>query len=578
MVLTTAPWDLDRRDAAMARGSHASTAEHHAFLRVEMADMVNKGFWVVLPYALVRTLPGLRLSPIGIVPQRDRRPRTIVDYTFSFVNQETLRLAPREAMQFGHALHRVLRHIRFANAAHGPVYMLKVDIADGFYRVYVAPRDVPKLGVAFPHHKDEEPLVGFPLSLPMGWTESVPYFTSFTETVADIANDRLQDCADPSPHRLDTTAATNPPPPADGRLVYQEGDHPLALSAPLPSGRRRVAPLATTPYPRRTLSPSGRRRVAPLATTPSPRRTYRSTLSLLGGRVAHPAAEPLSGDRPCNNPPHCPEETLASLAPRRGRISPPNDRRAAPFAATRANGRDHCPGPRLRGPTLRPPLQYIDIFVDDAIGCGQGTPARLQRIRRILMGALDDVFRPLSSADPISRQEPASVKKMLKGDACWTTLKTVLGWLIDTVRGTIELPPHRLLRVRELFDLFRGRKRVALKQWHQLLGELRSMTLAIPGGTGMFSHLQNALRHSDKSRVKLNKDVHNQLADFEHLTNNLGERPTRIAEVVPAEPSHIGACDAARGGMGASGCHPVSTPRTRPLSGANASRPRCKRT
>ena len=102
----------------------------------------------------------------------------------------------------------------------------------------------------------------------------------------------------------------------------------------------------------------------------------------------------------------------------------------------------------------------------------------------------------------------------------------------------------------ELFDLFRGRKRVALKKWHQLLGELRSMTLAIPGGTGMFSHLQNALRHSDKSRVKLTQDVHDQLADFEYLTTNLGQRPTRIAEVVPATPSHIGSCDAARGGMG----------------------------
>jgi hypothetical protein len=139
---------------------------------------------------------------------------------------------------------------------------------------------------------------------------------------------------------------------------------------------------------------------------------------------------------------------------------------------------------------------------------------------------------------------------MLKGDACWSTLKTVLGWLIDTIRGTIELPPHRLQRVQELFDLFKGRRRVALKQWHQLLGELRSMTLAIPGGTGMFSHLQEALRINDKSRVKLTQAVHDQLADFEFLTRSLGARPTRIAEIVPPEPTHVGACDAARPGMG----------------------------
>jgi hypothetical protein len=78
--------------------------------------------------------------------------------------------------------------------------------------------------------------------------------------------------------------------------------------------------------------------------------------------------------------------------------------------------------------------------------------------------AFDDVFRLLDSIDPITRQESTSVKKMLKGDACSSTLTTVLGWLIDTIRGTIELPPHHLEHVQEFFDLVRGRCHVAVKQ------------------------------------------------------------------------------------------------------------------
>jgi hypothetical protein len=101
-----------------------------------------------------------------------------------------------------------------------------------------------------------------------------------------------------------------------------------------------------------------------------------------------------------------------------------------------------------------------------------------------------------------------------------------------------------------MFDLFRGRRRVATKQWYQLLGELRSMTPAIPGGMGVFSHLQESLRLNDNSRVKLTQAVDDQLADFECLTRSLSERPTRIAEIVPTEPTHVGACDAARPGMG----------------------------
>ena len=63
--------------------------------------MVEKGQWLVLLYATVQDLPSLRLSPVGIVPQHNRRPRTIVDYSYHGVNAETVPLMAPEAMQFG---------------------------------------------------------------------------------------------------------------------------------------------------------------------------------------------------------------------------------------------------------------------------------------------------------------------------------------------------------------------------------------------------------------------------------------------------------------------------------------------
>ena len=56
----------------------------------------------------------------------------------------------------------------------GPLYMLKLDISDGFYRIAVAPDDIPKLGVIFPHRPNQEHLVALPLVLPMGWKNSPP--------------------------------------------------------------------------------------------------------------------------------------------------------------------------------------------------------------------------------------------------------------------------------------------------------------------------------------------------------------------------------------------------------------------
>jgi hypothetical protein len=66
---------------------------------------MRKGQWIVLPALLAQKIKGIRIRPIGIVPQRDRRPRTIVDYSFYDVNDDTAPIAPGQSMQFGRALH-----------------------------------------------------------------------------------------------------------------------------------------------------------------------------------------------------------------------------------------------------------------------------------------------------------------------------------------------------------------------------------------------------------------------------------------------------------------------------------------
>ena len=41
---------------------------------------------------------------------------------------------------------------------------------------------------------------------------------------------------------------------------------------------------------------------------------------------------------------------------------------------------------------------------------------------------------------------------MKQGNATWTTLKIILGWLIDTTAKTIKFPPHRIERLREILE------------------------------------------------------------------------------------------------------------------------------
>ena len=113
--LATPKWDISRLYEALTQGAHKLCNNHLEFLSKEFVEMIQKAQWVVLPASMALELEGLRLSPPGVVSQRDRRPRWIYDYTWSGVNTETLPLAAKESMQFGHALERILRKIILAD-------------------------------------------------------------------------------------------------------------------------------------------------------------------------------------------------------------------------------------------------------------------------------------------------------------------------------------------------------------------------------------------------------------------------------------------------------------------------------
>ena len=115
MHTSDTPWSLALKDERFLRGCHQSATEHDEFLRDELATFMDNRFWMVLPYDLVRNLEHPQLSPAGVVPQRERRPRLICDHTWYPVNELSLPNVPPETMQFGRALYRILHSVRHAN-------------------------------------------------------------------------------------------------------------------------------------------------------------------------------------------------------------------------------------------------------------------------------------------------------------------------------------------------------------------------------------------------------------------------------------------------------------------------------
>ena len=493
VVATTSPWTMDMLVARIKRGSHKSCDDHLDFLRQELLDFSMKGFWFLLPFKLLKkkwkkkyeNLKGLRVAPLGVIPQRDHRPRLIVDYTFYDLNKDTLFMAPYEAMQFGRALERVLYLVRHANPRFGPLFLNKVDLSDGFMRVKLNPSAVLKLGVAFPRYPGEEQMIAFPLVLPMGWVESPPYFCAVTETVCDVAN-AIPASATLKAHPLEHLA--NTPPPLDGHFVLVPSK--TATCGQLASGE------SDSPTPK--LVPSERASGLP---------------------VPRPSDVAASGPRALRQS----DITLKT--------------------------RELASGP----PVLRPfhkPVRSHDIYLDDYLGAVQGRASTCLQHQRSLLHSLDSILRPVDADDHPSRKDVPSLSKFAKGDGYQCTRKGILGWIVDTVQQTLELPPHRIARLHDIFADLRGRDRVGLSQWHKYLGELRSMSIGIPGSKGLFSTLQEAFRHTDGQRIRITPTMRDQLADFEYLASELATRPTSLAELVPDHPVAVGPHDASGTGMG----------------------------
>jgi hypothetical protein len=315
-----------------------------------------------------------------------------MDYTFNEVNPTSLLIAPCHAMQFGQALQRILQSLVYANPQFGPPLLAKLDLADGFYRVPLSPIAALQLAVVLPPDAQYSNLIGIPLSLPMGWALSPPYFCAYTETCADLAN------------------------------------------------------------------------------------------------LAHP-----------HNPPAAhPLENTSQLSP-------------LPIDNTYASG---VPFPWNTTPPLRP-LQQTDVYLDDFLLMAQ-RPRHRPALRSTLH-AIDTVFADTPDSP---RRHIISASKLAKGDATWAHEKRILGWDINTKTMTLHLPPHRLQRLEALLRPLLTQARISRNRWLRILGELRSMAMALHSAKYMFSILQHALVDQRGRRLRLNKLVSATIADWLQLAKD----------------------------------------------------------
>ena len=197
---------------AIRYGAHSSTTKETTFVRKELQEQAQAGHIALFPLRAVIHLPKLWLYPLAAIPQRDRKPRLIYNFSWSGLNKAVTQVAHKEAMRFGEALYRVIDCILNAPPELGPTFLNKVDLSDAYMRIWVRLKDIPSVALLVPKATPEEDqLIGFHLSIPMWYVESASFFCAITETVKDGTLDTLSMRHTAPPHHLENLAETKPP-------------------------------------------------------------------------------------------------------------------------------------------------------------------------------------------------------------------------------------------------------------------------------------------------------------------------------------------------------------------------------
>jgi hypothetical protein len=137
---------------------------------------------------------------------------------------------PLHAMQFGTTLPRLLQRLSIVILGMARHCLPRFNLGDGYYRVPLAPHVALQLAVVIPNDiATAPPLIAIPLTLPMGWAQSPPFFCAFTETITDMVNHRLLPC--PTTHPLLPYIQLKPSnlAPTNGSATIPPARHHLTL-------------------------------------------------------------------------------------------------------------------------------------------------------------------------------------------------------------------------------------------------------------------------------------------------------------------------------------------------------------
>ena len=134
----------------------------------------------------------------------------------------------------------------------------------------------------------------------------------------------------------------------------------------------------------------------------------------------------------------------------------------------------------------------MDVYMNNLLCAAQGHPYQKHRVPKLTIRALNYILLYI----PDEVKYLASLKKVLDGDSNWARVKEILGWVIYTHRGTLDLSSTLRLDIFSLLAIPTTQQQISANNLECLISKLRSMRLAVLGGIGRFYAMQFTLTHA----------------------------------------------------------------------------------
>ena len=96
----------------------------------------------------------------------------------------------------------------------------------------------------------------------------------------------------------------------------------------------------------------------------------------------------------------------------------------------------------------------------------------------------------------------------MAGEGAWTCMKDVLGWLIYTEAGMVDLLERKNLELLKLLSIPAIQRRMVRKELERLVEKLLPVHLAVPRALAHLYHIQRTLTQVGKDWAWILADFH----------------------------------------------------------------------